>query len=121
MSVLIADARQDFIHEVGDDAKFVFEIIYADDTLIVDERGDLAGIHMKWILKQVEHYVLTFNWDKLAMICISCNPIIAKLSICNITCCQSIVYLGGVIAANGDNTSEINRSIGLANSDVVSL
>ena len=61
MSVLITDARQDFIDEVCDDAKFVSEIIDADDTLIVDERGDLASIYMKCILKQCQYYGLTFN------------------------------------------------------------
>ena len=71
MSVEITDARQDFIHEVGDDVKFVWEIICADDTLIVDERGDLASIDMKCILKQGEHYSLMLNWDKLPMICIN--------------------------------------------------
>ena len=53
MSVLIADARQDFIDEVGDDAKFdseIIYIIYTDDTLIVDECGDLTSIYMKCIL-----------------------------------------------------------------------
>ena len=44
MCVLISDARQDSIDQIGDDARFVFEILYADDTLIVDEHGDLAGI-----------------------------------------------------------------------------
>ena len=121
MNVLIADARQNFINEVGDDAKLVSEIIYADDTLIVDERGDLAGIYMKCILKQSEHYGLTFNWDKLAMICINCDPVIAKPSGCNITSSQSIVYLGGVIAADSHSTSEINRRIGLANREFASL
>ena len=47
-------ARQDFINEVSDDAKFVSEIIYADDSLIVDELNDLAGIYMKYILNKVK-------------------------------------------------------------------
>ena len=71
MSKLIADARQDFIDEVCDDAKFVSEIICAYDTLNVDDRGDLVSIYMKCILEQDEHYSLTFNWDKLAMIYIN--------------------------------------------------
>ena len=37
MSVLISDARQDLVDQIGDDARFVSEILYADDTLIVDE------------------------------------------------------------------------------------
>ena len=50
-NILVADARQHLIDEVGDDAKLVVEIVYADDTLIVDERGDMASIYMKCILK----------------------------------------------------------------------
>ena len=46
------------------------EIIYADDTFIVDERGDIACFYMKCILKQREHYCLMHNSDKLAMFCI---------------------------------------------------
>ena len=55
------------------------------------------------------------------MICIHCNPIIAKSSGCNVPRSQSMVYLGGVIAADGHNTSEINRRIGLANREFASL
>ena len=73
------------------------EIIYADDTLIVDERGDVASTHMKYILKQSEHYSLTFNYDKLAMIYINCDPIIAEPSRCNISCSQSMVCLWSFI------------------------
>ena len=72
-------------------------------------------------MKHGEHYGLTFNWDKLAMICINCDPVIAKPNGCNVSCSQSMVYLGGVTAADGHNTSEINRRIGLANREFASL
>ena len=78
MSILSSDARQDLINQIGGDARFVSGILYADDTLIVDEHGDLAGIYMQCILNQGEHYGLSFNWDKISMICIGCNLIIAK-------------------------------------------
>ena len=81
MSVLIADAHQDLIEQIGDDAKFVSGILYADDTLIVDERGDLAGIYMNFILKQCDYYGLTFNWDKIPIITIRCNPILSLIHI----------------------------------------
>ena len=121
MSVLISDARQDLVDQIGDDARLVSEILYADDTLIVDEHGDLAGIYMQCILKQGEHYGLSFNWDKISMICIGCNPIIAKPCGSNIECSHSMMYLGGVLSADGHCTSEINRRIGLASSEFSSL
>ena len=89
------DARYDLIDAVGDD------FIYADNTLVVDDRYDFGSIYMKCILKLREYYGLTFNQDKLYMICINCDPIIAKPSGCNITSFQSTVYLGGVISADG--------------------
>ena len=55
------------------------------------------------------------------MICMNCDQFIAKPNECNIASFQSIVYLGGVIAADGHNTLEINRRIGLANNDFKSL
>ena len=76
---------------------------------------------MQCILKQGGHYGIAFNWDKISMISIGCNPRIAKLDGHNIECAQSMVYLGGVISADGHNTSEINRRIGLANSEFTSL
>ena len=53
--------------------------------------------------------------------CIGCNPIIAKPCGSNIESSQSMVYLGGVISADGQCTSEINRRIGLASSEFSSL
>ena len=55
------------------------------------------------------------------MICINCDPVIAKPSGCNILFSQSMIYFGGVIAADGHNTSEINRRIGLAICEFASL
>ena len=47
--------------------------------------------------------------------------IIAKPSGCNVESSQSMVYLGGIIAADGHNTLEINRRIELVNNEFTSL
>ena len=44
------------------------EILYADDTLIVDERGDLTSKYIEHILRQGNHDGLTFNFNKISMI-----------------------------------------------------
>ena len=121
MSVLIADARHDLNDQIGNDIEFISEMLYAGDTLIVDERGDLASTYMNCILNQGKHYGLTFNWDKISMIRIGCNPIIAKPNGSSVDPAQSIVYLGGIISADGYCTSEISRRIGLARLEFTNL
>ena len=67
MTVLIHDARNDLIDTIGDSANNVHEILFADDTLIVDEDGTLAESHLHCIQHQGACYGLKLNCDKLAM------------------------------------------------------
>ena len=52
MIVLIADARSRFELHAGNFASDCTEILYADDTLIIDERGSLASAYMQCILAE---------------------------------------------------------------------
>ena len=52
MSVIITDARAALRDSVGDISSEVTEVLYADDTLIVDEHGELAQIYMDIIAAQ---------------------------------------------------------------------
>ena len=114
MSVLIADARQNLSDLIGDQMQYVSEILYADDTLIVDEQEDLAGAYMNCIFAEGQRYGLTFNWENIAMLNINCNTSITKPDGSLIHSVQSIVYLGSIISADGFHTSELSRRIGLA-------
>ena len=52
MSILIADAREELHKQVGNMADQICEFLYADDTLIVDEHGQLAEVCMHYIQRQ---------------------------------------------------------------------
>ena len=61
MSVIITDARAALRDSVGDISSEITEVLYADDTLIVDEHGELAQIYIDIIAIQGNHYGLVFN------------------------------------------------------------
>ena len=71
MSIVIADSRATLVETIGHSANVVSEILYADDTLIVDESCDFAQLYMDIIADQGNRYGLSFNWDKIEYICIS--------------------------------------------------
>ena len=59
--MIITDARAALRDSVGDISNEVTEVLYADDTLIVDEHSELAQIYMDMIAIQGNHYGLVFN------------------------------------------------------------
>ena len=114
MIVLIPDARDDLIAAIGDEAKDVHAFLFADDTLIVDETGKHAEAYMHCIQPQGACYGLSLNWDKLMMICINYNLLIAKLNRSHVRITHSMIYLRGLISDDNAITSELSRRIGMA-------
>lgn len=121
MSILIADARDELHGKIGDLADDVSEILYADDTLIVDKNGNLADTYMQCIRNQGKVYGLDFNWDKLMYISINCNPSICKPNGEPVKHVHSMLYLGALLSDDGFVASELGRRIGLAHSDFFTL
>ena len=76
MSILIADARYELHSKVGHLADQLSDILYADDTLIIDYHGELAETYMYCIRDQGMYYGLDFNWTKIMYLSINCNPCI---------------------------------------------
>ena len=68
MSVITTDARAALRDGASDISSEVTEVLYADDTLIVDEHGELAQIYIDIIAIQGDNYGLVFNWTKLEYI-----------------------------------------------------
>ena len=60
ISVIITDARAVLRDSVGNISSEVKEVLYVDDTLIVDEHGD-AQINMNIIAAPGNYYGLVFN------------------------------------------------------------
>ena len=71
--------RQAFVTTTfGRRADLVRVIIYADETVISDEDGELAEQYMKHIATVGSRYELALNYDKLALMSIRCTPQIRK-------------------------------------------
>ena len=121
MSVLIADARASLHQKIGSAIEYVSEVLFADDTLIVDEHGDLAEQYMYCIRDEGLRYGLDFNWDKLSFISVNCSPRIRKPNGDSVKQVQSMVYLGALLTSDGRVASELGRKIGLAYSDFAAL
>ena len=103
MSVLIHDARQELFYILNDNAYSVHELLFADDTLIVTENPNHAEIYMHCIQMQGMYYGLSFKWDKFKMICIVCNPCIAKPDGSRIHIFHSIIYLGALLTKRNNH------------------
>ena len=92
-------------------------LIYADDTLLIDNSAESVQKYMEVIISVGMEYGLEINWDKVDVLGVRCHP---KLQQTNGTCIQqkdSIQYLGALISADGCIQSELNRRIGMAASD----
>ena len=114
MSVIITDARAALRDSVGDISSEVMEVLYADDTLIVDEHGELAQIYMDIIATQGNHYGLVFNWSKLEYMCIGCSLSLVQLDGSLIKYVTSMTYLRRLLLKDANITSELGLKIGYA-------
>ena len=115
------DTRDDLIAAISDEAQDVYDILFADGTLIIAETGKYAKVYMHCIQRQRACYGLSLNWDKLMMICINCNPSVAEPGGNHIRISHSLIYLGGLISDDGTITTELSRRIGMAYSDFSAL
>ena len=114
MSVIIKDARTNLHDSIGDLSNEVNEILYADDTLIVDQHGNLAQQYMDAIAHQANHYSLVCNWSKLEYLCIGCSPSLVQPDGSDIKRVTSMNYLGGLLSSDANISSELGRKIGIA-------
>jgi len=122
MSVLMWDAKQDLkeIHNnvVDLSSEFVcHEVLYADDTLIVDITGANLQKYMQCIEEHGRTYGLKLNFSKLECLPINCECLMRDPDGHPIQNKSSLKYLGAQIAADGSTDSELSQKIGLAEQD----
>ena len=124
MTVLIRDAKQLFIGERGgvlDPFLVVHELLYADDTLLMDASGGSVGQYMRCAEEVGAEFGLTFNFSKLESMPVGCADVVQSPGGGEIPTKSSMVYLGGLISNDGKIDSELARRIGMAKSDFRSL
>ena len=123
MTILLHDARED-LKEKGYDFKDeagIHELLYADDTLLIDADAHIIAEYMYSIEQCGKHYGLEFNFAKIEALPINCKPDIEDSQSNVIKMQDAIVYFGALIAADGKPTSELSRRLGGAQADFKAL
>ena len=123
MTVLMHDARR-LLSEAGTQLSgrlVCHEILYADDTLIIDTDKDVVHEFMTAISDVGQTLGLTLNWAKVETLAIRTEASIRAPSGEQIAQKESIQYLGATLAADGKIHHELARRIGAATADFKTL
>ena len=123
MTVLIHDARAELSVRSGKQPHntCLGEILYADDTLLVDTHGGVAEEYMRCVSDVGLECGLALNPGKTEVLCCRCNDRIRTRDGADVTQRESMVYLGASLSADGRVDSEVARRIGAARSDFRTL
>ena len=124
MSVLMCDAKADLqdIHGIHLDTDFIcHEIIYADDTLLIDYFGENLQAYMECVAEQGKSYGLRLNFSKVECMPVRCESSIKDPDGKLIQAKDKLKYLGVHLAADGSTTSELAQKLGQAEHDFKAL
>ena len=119
MTVLISDARVLLSERAGEvDTE---ELLYADDTLLIDRAGGHVQDYMECIHEIGAEYGLSFNWGKLEVLTVRCRDVIKTPDGSAVKNKASMVYLGSLLSEDGYTELELSRRIGAARADFDAL
>ena len=120
MTVLVGDAK---VKLQGDPCftlgkrLLVQELLYADDTLVVDAEIGVVKAYMDYINTAGEQYGLQFNWSKLEVLPARCSATLPMPDGKFVKQKESMKYLGSILAADGGISSERGARLGAARAD----
>ena len=123
MAILIHDARAELRVRSGNQLhnERPGEILYADDTLLVDAHGGVAEEYMSCVSDVGLEYGLALNAGKTEVLCCRFNDRIRTRDGADVRQKESMVYLGTSLSADGRIDSEVARGIGAARADFWTL
>ena len=119
MTVLMRDARRS-LQDSGvclSSGLHVHEILYADDTLLIEADEATAQRFMEAVADAGAVYGLSLNWSKVEALPVGCDCRILAPDGSAVSTKQQMVYLGSVLSADGKSGSEISRRLGAARSE----
>ena len=121
MTLLLKDAQQ-LMRTSGSSVHLsLTELVYADDTLLLSCSDEFLQEYMLAIHQAGQEYGLSFNWSKLEVLSVRKTCSIFTPGGCPISSKEAMVYLGSSISADGRNSSDINRRLGMAKADYMAL
>ena len=123
MTVLLHDAREIAPEHgvAGTHGPLVHDIVYADDTLIIDTEPAAAQAAMDSIGHVGAEYGMSFNWSKIEAMPVRMHAALRKPDGTTVQSKDAMVYLGSVLSADGRVGSELGRRLGLAQADFMTL
>jgi hypothetical protein len=124
MSVLMWDAKQDLqdIHGIRLDSDFVcHEVVYADDTLLIDVFGENLQKYMQCVAAQGKLYGLSLNFSKVECMPVNCESSLVDPTGNLIQTKSKLKYLGAHLASDGTITSELAQKLGQAECEFKAL
>ena len=117
MSVLMWNAKHDLqtIHGIDLSSNFVcHEVVYADDTLLIDVFGENLQAYMECVAAQGKLYGLTLNFSKVECMPVNCECTLLDPGGNQIQTKSKSKYLGAHMAADGTLDSELSQKLGIA-------
>ena len=123
MTILIIDAQSQ-LYDYGDIFSkkiHIHELLYADDTLLIDDSDSCLQKYMDIIRDLGREYGLELNWKKVEYLSVRCQASFSASDGSEIHKKTAIEYLGALIDENGMIDSELARRIGLAAADFKAL
>ena len=118
MTVLLTDASARCRAESENQSwgDYPHDILYADDTLVIDTDARRAQLYMDCIRAGGEEYGLSFNWKKLECLAVRHGGTVHKADGAAVTPKASMKYLGSLLTETGRIGTELNQRLGAATS-----
>ena len=103
MTVLLHDAKGELVNTLGvklDEQCLVHELVYANDTLLMDTDPQNLEQFMNCIGKAGQAYGLSFNWSKLEMLPVKVTGDIYTPEGAKVAVTHAIIYLGSALSVD---------------------
>ena len=109
MSIVMGDARQRLqdVHGILLSQNVVNDLLYADDTLLVGRQSATISKYLACVVEVGREHGLDMNWKKVELLNINCDGDIIRPDGQIVDPKDSLIYLGSLVAANGDVNSEL--------------
>jgi hypothetical protein len=120
MTILIRDAKSklETTQEYREKPHLhVQELLYADDTLVVDADERVVSQYMALIDEAGAQYGLYLNWKKLEVLPVRCTADLPMPDGTKIKVRQNMKYLGSTLASDGQAVAELTMRLGAAEAD----
>ena len=123
ISILMYDARDELKAQGCElsEKLLVHDLLYADDTLLIDVYGPNLQQYMDIVVRLGAFYGLSINWNKVEVMPIQCDVKIRGASGSFLESKSSLAYLGATIHQNGSIDSELCRRLGMASQEFKAL